>query len=321
MLRNGGAIWLTNVIVFALWYWEMDRGGPAARACGTHEYPDFLFTQMTAPELVAKDWEPAFLDYLYLSFTNATAFSPTDTLPLSRWAKMTMMFQSAVSLVTVALVVARAVNVLEVAGGPARGAGRSAGPEQRRAVGEIALGGDVLGPALRRLHPDRRIAEAGQVVRAGPHVDRTDLPGQREAVRDEFAGDQRRQLVSPLVEIHVRVQTAGLFECGLGGTGRLQHVAGGPAAVKNRNASKWLHRTRWRPRPRPRSRRLSRSGQRRGGPRPAAAGRPSPTRACRSSRTAVAATRCRQHVGIHAIASPRRAGRLDIERDAGGRVR
>jgi uncharacterized membrane protein len=112
LLRNGGAIWLTNVIVFALWYWEMDRGGPVARACGTRAHTDFLFAQMTAPEFVPRDWEPAFLDYFYLSFTNATAFSPTDTLPLSRWAKVTMMFQSAVSLVTVALVVARAVNVL-----------------------------------------------------------------------------------------------------------------------------------------------------------------------------------------------------------------
>lgn len=113
LLRNGGGIWLTNVIVFALWYWEMDRGGPAARASGTADYSDFLFAQMTVPELAVKDWEPAFVDYLYLSFTNATAFSPTDTLPLSRWAKVTMMFQSAVSLITVALVVARAVNILK----------------------------------------------------------------------------------------------------------------------------------------------------------------------------------------------------------------
>jgi hypothetical protein len=112
LLRVGGAIWLTNVIVFALWYWEMDRGGPVARACGTHVHTDFLFAEMTAPELVSKNWEPKFVDYLYLSFTNSTAFSPTDTLPLSRWAKLTMMFQSAVSLGTVALVVARAVNVL-----------------------------------------------------------------------------------------------------------------------------------------------------------------------------------------------------------------
>jgi uncharacterized membrane protein len=111
LLLNGGAIWLTNVIVFALWYWEFDRGGPAARAAARKPHPDFLFSQMTAPELVDPEWEPGFIDYLYLSFTNATAFSPTDTLPLSRWAKLSMMFQSAVSLVTVALVVARAVNV------------------------------------------------------------------------------------------------------------------------------------------------------------------------------------------------------------------
>jgi uncharacterized membrane protein len=113
LLIDGGAIWLTNVIAFALWYWEFDRGGPAARAAARKPHPDFLFAQMTAPELVARDWEPAFLDYLYLSFTNATAFSPTDTLPLSRWAKAAMMFQSAVSLATVALVVARAVNIFQ----------------------------------------------------------------------------------------------------------------------------------------------------------------------------------------------------------------
>ncbi len=112
LLRVGGSIWLTNVIVFALWYWDLDRGGPAARACGDRKHTDFLFAEMTAPEFAAKDWEPRFVDYLYLSFTNSTAFSPTDTLPLTRWAKLTMMFQSAVSLATVALVVARAVNIL-----------------------------------------------------------------------------------------------------------------------------------------------------------------------------------------------------------------
>lgn len=111
LLLHGGAVWLTNVIVFALWYWEFDRGGPAARANARKKHPDFLFTQMTTPELVRRDWEPAFVDYLYLSFTNATAFSPTDTLPMSRWAKLAMMFQSAISLITVALVVARAVNI------------------------------------------------------------------------------------------------------------------------------------------------------------------------------------------------------------------
>lgn len=112
LLRAGASIWLTNVIVFALWYWELDRGGPAARAVGRRELPDFEFVQMTEKSLAPADWEPRFVDYLYLSFTNATAFSPTDVMPLSRWAKLTMMLQSAVSLVTVALVVARAVNAL-----------------------------------------------------------------------------------------------------------------------------------------------------------------------------------------------------------------
>lgn len=112
LLSYGAAIWATNVIVFALWYWEFDRGGPVARAKGTRPHPDFQFAQMQTPELSQEHWEPAFFDYLYLSFTNATAFSPTDTLPLSRWAKMAMLTQSCVSLVTVALVVARAVNIL-----------------------------------------------------------------------------------------------------------------------------------------------------------------------------------------------------------------
>ena len=112
LLVTGGAIWLTNVIVFGLWYWEFDRGGPAARANATRMYPDFLFAQMTSPHLAPPDWEPAFSDYLYLSFTNAAAFSPTDVLPLSRWAKMAMTTQAAISIVTVALVVARAVNIL-----------------------------------------------------------------------------------------------------------------------------------------------------------------------------------------------------------------
>ena len=111
LLSTGAAIWATNVIGFALWYWQFDRGGPAARARADREVPDFLFPQMQSADL-DRDWEPTFVDYLYVSFTNATAFSPTDTMPLSRWAKLTMLVQSAVSLATVALVVARAVNVL-----------------------------------------------------------------------------------------------------------------------------------------------------------------------------------------------------------------
>ena len=112
LLVAGGAIWLTNVIVFGLAYWEFDRGGPAARASGRHQFPDFLFAQMQSPDMAPSEWEPHFADYLYLAFTNATAFSPTDVLPLSRWAKLLMMFQSAVALIIAALVVARAVNVL-----------------------------------------------------------------------------------------------------------------------------------------------------------------------------------------------------------------
>jgi len=112
LLISGGAIWLTNVIVFALWYWEFDRGGPAARAHAVKPYPDFQFVQMATPELAAPHWEPAFGDYLYLAFTNAAAFSPTDVMPLSRWAKMAMLVQSAISMITVALVIARAVNIL-----------------------------------------------------------------------------------------------------------------------------------------------------------------------------------------------------------------
>jgi uncharacterized membrane protein len=113
LLLIGGAIWLTNVIVFAMWYWDLDRGGPALRAQAVKSYPDFLFPQMTLGDLSPADWEPQFFDYLYLSFTNAAAFSPTDTLPLARWAKMAMMLQSIVSLGTVVLVVARAVNILK----------------------------------------------------------------------------------------------------------------------------------------------------------------------------------------------------------------
>jgi uncharacterized membrane protein len=113
LLLIGGAVWLTNVIIFALWYWELDRGGPAARAQAIKVYPDFQFPQMATPDQTHPDWEPTFIDYLYLSFTNATAFSPTDTLPMTRWAKLLMLLQSCVSLATVALVIARAVNVFK----------------------------------------------------------------------------------------------------------------------------------------------------------------------------------------------------------------
>lgn len=112
LLGTAAAIWITNVIVFSLWYWELDRGGPAARAHGVHDRPDFMFAQMLSPEVAGNDWEPTYTDYLYLSFTNATAFSPTDTMPFATWAKLTMMLQSSVSLITLVVVISRAVGLL-----------------------------------------------------------------------------------------------------------------------------------------------------------------------------------------------------------------
>ena len=113
LLASGAAIYLTNIIAFGIWYWELDRGGPFARTAGRAPHPDFLFPQMSSPELAPPDWRPRFVDYFYVSFTNVMAFSPTDTLPLSRWAKLLMALQSAVALSTTALVIARAVNVLK----------------------------------------------------------------------------------------------------------------------------------------------------------------------------------------------------------------
>jgi len=112
LLLAAVAIWLTNALVFALWYWLLDRGGPEARPHPDARPPDFLFPQMVTPAWAEPGWRPAFADYLYVSFTNATAFSPTDTMPLTRWAKMLMLAQSLASLLTVALVAARAVNIL-----------------------------------------------------------------------------------------------------------------------------------------------------------------------------------------------------------------
>lgn len=105
-------IWLTNVIVFGLWYWELDRGGPMARCLPHRRAPDLLFPQMANPDAAPPDWAPSFFDYLYTSFTNAAAFSPTDTMPLSEWAKALFMVQSAASLITAVLVIARIANIL-----------------------------------------------------------------------------------------------------------------------------------------------------------------------------------------------------------------
>jgi uncharacterized membrane protein len=112
LILSGGLLWINNVLIFALWYWELDRGGPVDRMRHTSEPPDFLFVQMSTPELGPKGWVPGLVDYLYLSFTNSTAFSPTDTMPLTPMAKSLMAGQSLIALITVGLVVARAVNIL-----------------------------------------------------------------------------------------------------------------------------------------------------------------------------------------------------------------
>ena len=112
LIISGMLIWLTNFLIFALWYWEMDRGGPGRRAEGRDAPPDLLFPQMADDRIEPRDWRPKFIDYLYVSLTNATAFSPTDTMPLSPMAKSVMGIQSIVSLVTIGLVVSRAVNIL-----------------------------------------------------------------------------------------------------------------------------------------------------------------------------------------------------------------
>ena len=112
LILSGVVLWATNVLLFGLWYWEVDRGGPVARSCGQTDFPDFLFPQMTDPRWAPEGWMPRLIDYLYVSFTNATAFSPTDTMPLTPTAKWMMSAQSLGSLVTIGLVVARAVNIL-----------------------------------------------------------------------------------------------------------------------------------------------------------------------------------------------------------------
>jgi uncharacterized membrane protein len=112
LIVSGVLIWLTNFLIFALWYWEIDRGGPGRRATGKDGPPDFLFPQMADDRIEPMDWRPKFIDYLYVSLTNAAAFSPTDTMPLTPMAKCVMGVQSIASLVTIGLVVSRAVNIL-----------------------------------------------------------------------------------------------------------------------------------------------------------------------------------------------------------------
>jgi len=112
LLAAGGVVWASNLLAFSLLYWELDSGGAAARAHGVHPFPDFAFPQQLSPGIAGPGWRPQFIDYLYLGLTCSTAFSPTDVMPLTPWAKVAMGGQSLVSLVVVGLVVARAVNVL-----------------------------------------------------------------------------------------------------------------------------------------------------------------------------------------------------------------
>jgi len=113
LLIIGGCIWLTNVIAFALWYWDLDAGGAAARAVRSRPTgPAFVFPEMTMPEYVPASWYPTFADYLVLSFNTALAFSPTDVSAIRVWAKLMMIFESIVSLALAALVIARAINIL-----------------------------------------------------------------------------------------------------------------------------------------------------------------------------------------------------------------
>lgn len=118
LLVSAAALWLANILVFASWYWRLDAGGPRARELrGVHIDGAFLFPQMTLDQQAKREmgeqcWSPGFVDYLFLAFNTSTAFSPTDVPVLSRWAKVMMMVQALISFATVALLAARAVNIL-----------------------------------------------------------------------------------------------------------------------------------------------------------------------------------------------------------------
>ena len=114
LIGSGVVLWVTNVLIFSVVFWDLDRGGPLDRFEKERPWPDFLFPQMDDPQRtpMGTDWQPTFLDYLYTSLTNATAFSPTDAMPLTQTAKLLMGIQGTSALVTVGLVVARAVNIL-----------------------------------------------------------------------------------------------------------------------------------------------------------------------------------------------------------------
>jgi hypothetical protein len=112
LLAAGGVIWATNVIAFAMWYWDLDRGGAAARAHPPGRPPAFIFPEMQNSDYVAVTWMPRFIDYLFLAFWTATAVSPTDTVAIKPWAKLLMMLEAAGSIALAALVIARAINIL-----------------------------------------------------------------------------------------------------------------------------------------------------------------------------------------------------------------
>ena len=112
LVYSAVAIWITNVVIYGLWFWEIDRGGPHRRAGNTTAWPDIQFPQMENPHLAPTDWYPRFTDYLYTSFANGTSFAPADAMPLSARAKALFASESIVSLVTIAVVAARAVNIL-----------------------------------------------------------------------------------------------------------------------------------------------------------------------------------------------------------------
>jgi uncharacterized membrane protein len=113
LIYSAVAVWLTNVIVYGVWFWEIDRGGPTQRATEKTTVFDLQFPQLENPHLAPKDWYPKFSDYLYTSFANGTSFAPADAMPLSRRMKILFASESVVSLVTIAVVAARAVNILK----------------------------------------------------------------------------------------------------------------------------------------------------------------------------------------------------------------
>jgi uncharacterized membrane protein len=109
LLRAAATLWATNVLVFAYWYWKLDAGGPNVREARGHQDGAFLFPQFLKK---TTGWRPGFIDYLFLAFTTSTAFSPTDTPVLSQWAKVLMMLQATIAFTTVAVLIARAINIL-----------------------------------------------------------------------------------------------------------------------------------------------------------------------------------------------------------------